>query len=118
MQKRFYKTPGNVAADQTLRPAAPGLMEGDLGWVGGWEMFQYPSMVAIRRGAAMLSSVYFYLWMRSGHILGKESALVASSPPSYLSLLFLFHLRNTWAGLVNLQQALAPQHDSSVSALR
>lgn len=54
-----------------------------VGGVGGEKMFQYPSMVVIRSrsGAAMSSSVYFYLWVRSGRILGKESVLVASSPP-------------------------------------
>lgn len=57
---------GNVTADQTAHPAAPGLME-----QRGWQMFQYPSMAAIRCGAATSRSVYFYLLTRSGHILAK-----------------------------------------------
>lgn len=58
---------GNITADQTAHPAAPGLME-----QRGWEMFQYSSMAAIWCGAATSSSVYFYLWTRSGHFLAKE----------------------------------------------
>lgn len=57
---------GNVTADQTAHPAAPGLMK-----QRGWQMFQYPSMAAIWCSAATSSSVYFYLWTCSGHILEK-----------------------------------------------
>lgn len=91
MQKRFYKTHSYIAADQALRPAAAGLMEGDEMGVGGggWEMFQYPLVVAIQCGAATLSSLYFYLWTRSGHILRKVCS--AGLITSLLSLLALLH---------------------------
>lgn len=86
MQKRFYKTHDNIAA--ALLP---------LVWwkeTGGGGVRNVPISLDGCHPAwcCHVEQRLLYLWRRSGHILGKESALVASSPPSYPSLLFFMAL--------------------------